>query len=188
MKVAFKVKAKNGVLQEFIDKKGWSQSEFARQLGCSIGCVGHWFNMISYPKTQELMTRLCKLVGTTEDQIFPQIFKDKDFLMLKKNITFYKQVDPERLMNGEGLTAIEAPTGETDHTMIDNLWKILDDLSFREKQILIRKYGLDGNPPETLEAIGNALMISRTRVGQIMNHAMRKLRNPIYLNKFSEEN
>lgn len=50
-------------------------------------------------------------------------------------------------------------------------------LKLREKEILIRRFGLDHTPPETLEVIGQSLNITRQRAHQIKTDALRKLRH-----------
>lgn len=47
----------------------------------------------------------------------------------------------------------------------------------REKEILIRYFGLDHTPSETLEVIGQSLNLTRERVRQIKDEALRKLRH-----------
>ncbi len=42
--------------------------------------------------------------------------------------------------------------------------------------MLRRRFGLEGDPPETLEAIGQRLKLSRERVRQIESAGIRKLR------------
>ncbi len=53
---------------------------------------------------------------------------------------------------------------------------MLDDLAANEGAVLRRRFGLDGEPPETLEAIGRRMSLSRERVRQIEANALRKLR------------
>lgn len=53
---------------------------------------------------------------------------------------------------------------------------LLDDLAANERTVLRRRFGLDGNPPETLAAIGKRLSMSRERVRQIEGAGLRKLR------------
>ena len=52
----------------------------------------------------------------------------------------------------------------------------LSELSPREKTILILRYGLSGECPQTLEEIGNIMGITRERVRQIQNKCISKLR------------
>ena len=60
--------------------------------------------------------------------------------------------------------------------MEDFLMKALDQLSDREKQIIIYRYGLDNEKPKTLEEIGTIYSLSRERIRQIENQALGKLK------------
>jgi RNA polymerase sigma factor (sigma-70 family) len=53
---------------------------------------------------------------------------------------------------------------------------VLDDLAANERMVLRHRFGLEGEPPETLEAIGKRLGLSRERVRQIEGAGLRKLR------------
>lgn len=56
--------------------------------------------------------------------------------------------------------------------------ELLEILTEQEVDILKRRYGFD-NDPQTLESIGDALGITRERVRQIENQALKKLRKKI---------
>ena len=56
--------------------------------------------------------------------------------------------------------------------------KVLSELNEREIKVLNMRFGLDGSEPMTLEAIGNELKVSSSRVMQIEAKALRKLRHP----------
>jgi RNA polymerase primary sigma factor len=57
-----------------------------------------------------------------------------------------------------------------------DLVAVLDDLAPNERTVLRRRFGLDGDEPETLEAIGRRLDYSRERIRQIETAGLRKLR------------
>jgi RNA polymerase primary sigma factor len=57
-----------------------------------------------------------------------------------------------------------------------DLVAVLDDLAPNERTVLRRRFGLEGDDPETLEAIGQRLNLSRERVRQIETAGLRKLR------------
>jgi DNA-directed RNA polymerase sigma subunit (sigma70/sigma32) len=52
----------------------------------------------------------------------------------------------------------------------------LDDLAVNERQVLRRRFGLDGEEAETLEALGKRLGYTRERVRQLEKSGLRKLR------------
>ena len=56
------------------------------------------------------------------------------------------------------------------------LVSVLDDLAANERTVLRRRFGLEGDPPETLEAIGRRIGLSRERVRQLESSGLRKLR------------
>ena len=58
-----------------------------------------------------------------------------------------------------------------------DLAAVLDDLAPNERTVLRRRFGLDGDEPETLEAIGRRLDYSRERIRQIEAAGLRKLRS-----------
>jgi RNA polymerase primary sigma factor len=55
--------------------------------------------------------------------------------------------------------------------------QVLDKLSHREKKIIELRFGLDGEGPYTLEETGKIIGITRERVRQIQNNALKKLKN-----------
>jgi RNA polymerase primary sigma factor len=93
--------------------------------------------------------------------------------------------------------SIDAPTGEEHGHVADTiadesadpnaallslfrkraeLTTVFDDLAENERLVLRRRFGLEGNSPETLEAIGRQMGLTRERVRQIEAAGLRKLR------------
>ena len=58
--------------------------------------------------------------------------------------------------------------------------KVLDCLTERERDVLIRRFGLDGRPPRTLNEVATGFRLTRERVRQIEASAMRKLRSSVH--------
>lgn len=56
---------------------------------------------------------------------------------------------------------------------------LLDCLNEREKDILINRYGFYGNDVITLEEIGKQLKVSRERIRQLQNNALKKLKKKL---------
>ena len=60
----------------------------------------------------------------------------------------------------------------------DVIENVLNTLNEREKIVITRRFGLAGCNAETLDEIGKSLGLSKERIRQIENSALRKLRNP----------
>jgi RNA polymerase primary sigma factor len=63
-----------------------------------------------------------------------------------------------------------------DFQLRNELEGLLDELDAREREILMRRYGLRNRTVETLEDVGAKFNITRERVRQIQNSAIAKLR------------
>ena len=68
----------------------------------------------------------------------------------------------------------------------DTINKILHTLDKREREILEMRFGLNGQEARTLEDCGKYFNITRERVRQIENEALKKLRNPLRANKLKD--
>ncbi|MBN1313379.1 MAG: sigma-70 family RNA polymerase sigma factor [Anaerolineae bacterium] len=77
---------------------------------------------------------------------------------------------------------------ETMHTIMLNeiLERILKELLPREAQILRLRFGLEGDSPQTLEQVGQALGLSRERIRQIERQALRQLRQPQFAHRLRD--
>lgn len=69
-----------------------------------------------------------------------------------------------------------APDLMNDNQMRALVEQYLDKLDKREREILMYRYGLRGRKVETLEMVGKRFKITRERVRQIQNVALKKLR------------
>ncbi|NLY77554.1 MAG: RNA polymerase sigma factor RpoD/SigA [Tissierellia bacterium] len=58
----------------------------------------------------------------------------------------------------------------------EQIKKILNSLTPKEREVLKLRYGLNGEEPLTLEAIGNKYNLTRERIRQIENKALNKIR------------
>ncbi len=64
--------------------------------------------------------------------------------------------------------------------------ELLNDLKDREKQVIIRRFGLEDGHPRTLEEVGKEFDVTRERIRQIEAKALRKLRNPVRSRKIRD--
>ena len=68
---------------------------------------------------------------------------------------------------------------ESDALNKIDIEKLLEKLQKRESEILKLRYGLNGIKPMTLEEIGEQFKVSRERIRQIKNEAVRKLQQHV---------
>ena len=63
-----------------------------------------------------------------------------------------------------------------DKALRRDVLEMIDELDERERSIIVARFGLDGAKPLTLEVIGLKLKVTRERIRQIQNLALRKIR------------
>lgn len=74
---------------------------------------------------------------------------------------------------------ITTPVKAASETLLkEQLREVMKELSEREQQVLILRFGLDDTRPRTLEEVGAQFNVTRERIRQIEAKALRKLRQP----------
>ena len=68
-------------------------------------------------------------------------------------------------------------TTTAEHLRSAEVAAALDSLNPRMRMVLARRFGLDGETPQTLEQVGESLGITRERVRQLEARALRELRS-----------
>ena len=73
----------------------------------------------------------------------------------------------------------ESPADAASNVFLrGQIYELLDELTEREKRVIIERFGLGGEPPRTLEQVGQEMGVTRERIRQIEAKAIRKLRHP----------
>lgn len=76
--------------------------------------------------------------------------------------------------------SIESPLKDLyQEEMRNSVQAVLQTLDAREAEVITMRYGLGGTKTKTLEEIGKQYGLSKERIRQIEDKALRKLRNPI---------
>ncbi|MDY6968877.1 MAG: sigma-70 family RNA polymerase sigma factor [Spirochaetota bacterium] len=74
---------------------------------------------------------------------------------------------------------IESPDKKVvDESLREALNSVMDTLSNSEREILVMRFGLDGNNPKSLKEIGEKFNLTKERIRQIEKKAIRHLRHP----------
>lgn len=118
--------------------------------------------------------KLQELINSTKDTISinTAVGEDDDDATLEDLIEDKKSLSPEKV-------AIQDSTK-------DMINKMLSTLDKREQEVLEMRFGLNGYTARTLEDCSKHFKVTRERVRQIENEALKKLRNPIRANKLKE--
>jgi RNA polymerase primary sigma factor len=66
-----------------------------------------------------------------------------------------------------------------DKNLLGEMDGLLDVLDQRERKIILRRFGLDGGKPKTLEDVGKDFGVTRERIRQLQNIALAKLRHAL---------
>src|SRR5579872_2710492 len=75
--------------------------------------------------------------------------------------------------------AAQGPQETTDRALLrDEVRRVLSNLTLRERQVIELRFGLVDDHDHTLEEVGKKLKVTRERVRQIEERAIRKLRHP----------
>ena len=68
----------------------------------------------------------------------------------------------------------------------EQLDKVLETLTYREKRVLELRFGITGGHPHTLEEVGKKFRVTRERIRQIEAKALKKLRYPTRSKKLTD--
>jgi RNA polymerase primary sigma factor len=75
--------------------------------------------------------------------------------------------------------SVHAPVDASQERQLkERIDEVLGELTSREREVIKRRFGLDGHRIATLEEVGRAFNVSRERVRQIESVALRKLKMP----------
>jgi RNA polymerase sigma factor (sigma-70 family) len=122
------------------------------------------------PGTDEIAQGL----GLKED------FVNNLFNMLGKTYSLESLIDEDGKYTLEDIlpdTSAEEPLGAYERAKrVEEIASWLDKLEDKERKVIILRYGLDQGDPQTLEAIGKAIGVTRERIRQIEQKALKQLR------------
>lgn len=184
--VAFVGRIKNGILYEFLKNKGWSQAEFARQLGASMIQVSNWMLLKSAPRKETILQKIEELTGRLREDIFPELLHTKEWQEFMadapREYAVIREISARALRAGKNPLALPSPEEkyfeqEEEAESLRTLRDALGTLTPRELEIVKAHFGIDAEheASKTLIDIGKSIGISQERVRQIERSAFRKL-------------
>lgn len=114
------------------------------------------------------------------------------FSMIVKTCSLETIIDEEGKLTLEEVVpgiGTEEPLSAFEETRrVEEVASWLDILSNDEKRVIILRYGLDGEDPQTLESIGKTFGVTRERIRQIEQKSVNKLRKIVKRKNIDTEN
>jgi RNA polymerase sigma factor (sigma-70 family) len=198
--VTLVVKPKHAILWAAAKNAG-GQSALGRKLGVSPVEIGQWINMQSTPNfrapapnsrfkrpgfLKDFEKKLWDATQHTIDEVWPLELCDAvEFLATDKTFEITKTWDTLSLEHTAretaGRLALPAPDTEVMSAELkERIAKMLTVLPEREQNVLSMRYGLGDAEGKTFTftEIGNVMGITRERVRQLEERALRRLQQP----------
>lgn len=169
----------------------WIRQSISRALGESARTIRIPANMISLlNKVKNATTDLIQTLGRQPTDVEIAEYLDEELDKVQTVLDISQVTTSLDLpVDEDGETCMGDLIADTGSgNMLDNLIEeancaivqnVLSTLSNREAEILRMRFGIDRPAPMTLEEIGKHYDLSRERIRQIENKALRKLRNPV---------
>ncbi len=150
-------------------------------VGCSGATISHIETFQQYP-TDMLRTRLSEVTGIPDDQLFPAWLREwangPKVARTEHEVTQEMLSAPQFLALPSGQDVESDAIHDVDLAMLPGvLGDVLTDLSERERLIVTRRFGLDGQEPMTIKDLAVRLGLTSARIVQIEAAALRKLRS-----------
>lgn len=122
----------------------------------------------------------------------PLDFVSNLFSMVVKTYSLETIIDEDGKLTLEEVlvnTSVEEPLSVFEQTRrVEEVASWLDILGNDEKRVIILRYGLDGEEPQTLESIGKVFGVTRERIRQIEQKSINKLRRIVKRRNIGTEN
>lgn len=184
-------------------KRYGGQSALARKLGVTPSEIGEWINMKACPpkhptrawpeeRLHKLECDLAELTGKTLEELFPDSLRDNaEFLSASKVHEREFSVEQYALANyaeatRQRLIASSSPRlGVDKEDLREAIAEAMGALSYREREIVKLRFGVNDQPPMTYAEIAAVFRLSVERIRQIEKRAIGKLQRPSVAERLS---
>ena len=146
-----------------------------------------------------IMEEVMRVKRTTR-QLYQELGRDPTPENIGERLSMSAERVSELLIWAEKVFSLDAPLSEEEentlgdiiedvrergpselteqHLLREEIRKVLNQLTLRERQVIELRFGLVDDHDHTLEEVGKKLKVTRERVRQIEERAIRKLRHP----------
>ena len=173
-RVGMKTRFFNWSLDRAIRAQGWTRNQAAAELGIGLPTLYNWLAFSNYPRADKAL-EVAVVLGVSDEILFPEEIKGFRITKQPEPISFGRDEALELGMLSQDVDPEElAIQGE----LADGINKVMQTITDREKLVLTLRFGLDGGEAKRLVDVGAILGVSRERIRQIEDKALRKLRHP----------
>jgi len=180
----FKVTIFNVRMRRLRELLGLTQTELGHQVGVSSVTVGNIERFLKFPP-KVLADKIASVLRTTKEDIFPDWLQ---FYVLDKSTREFVSTDMQiqqaierapwkALKSGWDEQETGDPNERVEVSDRDTrIREIVGTLTTRQRQVLILRFGLDGEGTRTLDQVGDIIHRHRELVRQIEAQALHNLR------------
>lgn len=171
----------NGVMRKARLEKGLSQYDLGKMIGACGSTIQQIETMRKWPKTN-VAYQIADILEVDIENLFPKWMEDK-LVKRGSNLNVYMNIERVALEAAASVPSLlsgsDVVDKEIDRKLMEkNIREVLDTISPKERRVLVERFGLYGNEPKDLEAVGRMFNVTRERIRQIEAKALRKLRHP----------
>lgn len=189
-------------LRDYRERLGWTQTDLARRVGTTYVRISLFESLRRMPQP-ELAQKITEELAKGEKELFPEITEKptEEDLFPPYLKLFVRPASPnknggapevyasdieekefeeayQRQMDSAEPSVRMDPVKESERRDLhDQLERVVDTLDQNKKRVIRLLYGLEGKE-HSQESVGKGLGVTGTRIGQIEQTALRKLRRP----------
>ena len=187
-------RAKHAILYDLAQQFG-GICHLAKHLGLSPATVGNWIALRTMPNLnatgkgalklghrRKIVIELSRLTGKRIEDIFPDYMREK-LPDIPRKIEERQHIARNIVRDQRQRLTLPSPAAlaekkEEQQTHAKVIQKSLKTLSYREREVIAMRFGLNGYTALTLEEVGHVFRHTQERIRQIEAKALRKLRHP----------
>ena len=176
------IRFKNSAFMSALKKNRYkSIAEFSRQSGISYYLLIDYANLKMVFKDDERMQKMIRMLDSDKWTLFEQYREVVEKENGVKKIVTDIPIDKIISLENRSVLMLESPDG-VDESMIqesleEEVSAVLDTLKDREREVLKMYYGIGGESELDLNEIAEKVGLTRERVRQIRDKAIRRLRH-----------
>lgn len=169
---------------------GYTTKGLAAKVGIAESTLGN-FERLQHIPSDEIIEKIAMTLGTTPEYLCDKNLRE--LVKLKFPHKIGRTISDEKVLEYnryQRLMLKEEASPEKNLLLEDRNFainKVLETLTNREREIIKRSFGIGYDAPQTLEAIGKEFNLTRARIQQIREKAIRRLRRRTHRSEMLRE-